>query len=205
MLYDLTTLTLRPATVPQALPRLAAWLASTPQQGELLGCWVSELGLLNTILVLRGYGDDHDGLLADHEAVTRSEDPFGIGDVTVARTMDAYKPFPFLPPIRPGSYGPVYEVRSYMMAPSGLLPTIAGWETALPGRRTLSDPLVGMYSVTGSGTRFVHIWPYPSMNDRLRIRTEAMDKGLWPPKGRTDRLIEMRSEIFLPTAFSPTK
>jgi len=205
MLYDLTTLTLRPATVAGALPRLQEWLEATPLKGELLGCWVAEVGLLNTILLLRGYGEDRDALLADHAAITGMENPFGIGDVTVARTMDAYQPFPFLPPIRPGSYGPVYEVRTYMMAPHGLAPTIQGWEVTLPGRLALSAPLVGMYSVTGAGTRFVHIWPYASMNDRYRIRTEAQEKGLWPPKGRTDRLLEMKSELYLPAKFSPTQ
>ncbi|BBK34314.1 NIPSNAP protein [Stella humosa] len=205
MLYDLTTLTLRPATVAQALPRLEAWLSSTASSGELLGCWVAEVGLLNTIMVLRGYGDDRAGLLADHAAITESDNPFGIGDVTVSRTMDAYQPFPFLPAIRPGKYGPVYEVRTYMMAPHGLAPTIAGWEETLPGRLALSTPLVGMYSVTGNGTRFVHIWPYASMNARLEIRTEAQQKGLWPPKGRTDRLIDMKSELYLPATFSPTQ
>ena len=205
MLYDVTILTLRPATVPAALPRLQEWLETAPQKGELLGCWVADVGLLNTIFLLRGYGDDRAGLLADHAAITESENPFGIGDVTAARTMDAYQPFPFLPPIRPGNYGPVYEVRTYMMAPHGLGPTIEGWESTLPGRRALSSPLVGMYSVTGAGTRFIHIWPYASASDRYNIRTEAQEKGLWPPKGRTDRLTEMKSELYLPTKFSPTQ
>lgn len=204
MLYDLTYLTLRPATTPKALPRVADWLAANPARGELLACWVAEIGVLNRILLLRSYAD-HAALLADHDALARDSNPYGIADVLTARSADAYVGFPFLPPIAAGAHGPVYEVRSYVLRPDGVTPTIAGWEKTLPGRRPLSSPLIGMYSITGATPRFVHIWPYASLDDRQRIRGEAVEKGLWPPPGGSERLIEMQSEIYLPAAFSPTR
>jgi hypothetical protein len=199
----MTILAVRPATVNKALPRLADWLKATPHEGELLACWVSEIGALNRILLLRGYAD-RGALLADRDRAATGAEPFGIADLLTGRTADIYVGFPMLPPVRPGAWGPVYEVRSYQLKADGVPATIAGWEKTLPGRVALSKPLVGMYSITGANPRFVHIWPYADLNQRQRIRGEAVEKGLWPPPGGSERLVEMQSEIYLPTAFSPT-
>ena len=64
-------------------------------------------------------------------------------------SSDTFVQFPFLPAIKPGQYGPIFEVRTYLLKPNGLGPTIAAWEKAVPGREKLSPILAAMYSVTG--------------------------------------------------------
>jgi hypothetical protein len=113
--------------------------------------------------------------------------------------------FPFLPPIRPGQYGPIFEVRTYLLKPNGLPPTLAAWEKAAPGRQKLSPILAAMYSVTGVVTRFMHIWPYPSLDVRAATRKTAIETGVWPPPGGPDHLLTMRTDIFLPASFSPIR
>jgi hypothetical protein len=60
-----------------------------------------------------------------------------------------------------------------------------------------------MYTVEGP-TRFTHIWPYASTNDRASIRAAAVASGKWPPKGGLENLSgDMRSWICLPMPGSP--
>jgi NIPSNAP len=96
-------------------------------------------------------------------------------------------------------------VRSYVVRPNGLAPTIELWRKALPGRMTLSPVLAAMYSVSGQLTRFMHIWPYASLDQRQKLRSQAISDGVWPPPGGPDHFISMQSDIFLPSDFSPMR
>ena len=42
-------------------------------------------------------------------------------------SSDTFVQFPFLPAIKPGQYGPIFEVRTYLLKPNGLGPTIEAW------------------------------------------------------------------------------
>src|ERR1700722_19263881 len=90
--------------------------------------------------------------------------PIGIGEYIVAMTTDTYTSFDFIPPMRPGDFGPCYEVRTYVIKPGGLPPTIEAWRKSVPRRMSLSPLLTAMTSVTGAVTRFMHIWPYRSFD-----------------------------------------
>ena len=47
MTYDVTIITVRPGTHPDALLRLQQQASEVAPAGELLACWYSELGALN--------------------------------------------------------------------------------------------------------------------------------------------------------------
>jgi NIPSNAP len=206
MTYDVTTITVHPGKHPEALTRLRSWLpAQKPADaGELLACWYSDLGALNQILVIRS-GDDERDARAQRAAIVMSQDPFGVGEFITALTMDTYVSFPFMRPIAAGRYGPFYEVRTYVLRPDGLAKTIELWRNAVPGRLTVSPLLAAMYSVTGPVLRFMHIWPYASLDERQRLRTKAVADGVWPPPGGPDQLISQQADIFLPAEFSPLR
>ena len=40
--------------------------------------------------------------------------------------LETYAPFPDLPPVEPGAFGPVYEIRSYVLKTGGLCPPSRG-------------------------------------------------------------------------------
>ena len=204
MIYDVTIITVQPGTHSKALARLAQSLPSAQPGGEFLACWYSEIGALNQILVLRGY-DDPAKLLADRQAILMSSDPFGVGDVFVGMSMDSWVSFPSLPPIRPVEIGPVFEVRSYVLKPDGLAKTIEIWRNALPARAKLSPVLTAMHSVSGTVTRFMHIWPYPSLEVRAQTRRTAIETGVCPPPGGPGHLLTMANAVFLPAPFSPIR
>ena len=117
--------------------------------------------------------------------------------------LDAYAPLDFVPPVETGARGPFYEVRTYVTRPNGLVPTIEAWREQLPARCALSPLLIAMHTLDGP-TRFTHIWPYPSMDQRGSIRSTAIERGIWPPRGgRTWLDPDMRSWICTPLPGSP--
>ncbi len=77
------------------------------------------------------------------------------------------------------------------------------WEGAIEGRLALSPVAALMYSDVGPLNKFVHIWPYESLDQRMAIRKQAVDTGVWPPPGGPDLLVSQDNKILLPAPFSP--
>jgi hypothetical protein len=199
--YELATLSTKIGAAPKAAPAIAAWAADPAAKGTLLGVFASEIGALNQILVLRGFETAAD-LTAERARATGTANPFNCGEWLTGLSMDSYAPFPGLMPVMPGTFGPIYEVRSYIFKTGGLAPTMAAWAEQLPARLKLSPLVIAMHKLDGP-PGFTHIWPYPTLNDRMLIRADAVGRGIWPPKGGPDWLAEMKSTICLPTAVSP--
>ena len=199
--FELAFLSTTIGAAPKAGPAIEAW--AREGKGRLLAVWASEIGLLNQILVLRAFEGDAD-LAAERARAIANPSPFGCGEWLTGLSMDAYAPFPGLPPVQTGSFGPVYEIRSYIFRTGGLQPTMDAWKVSLPERLKLSPLVVAMHALDGP-PRFTHIWAYPSLNDRMAIRADAVARGIWPPKGGPDWLAEMRNTICVPIAVSPLK
>ena len=197
--YDVTIITVRPGTHPPALAVLQKTLAGDK---DLLACWYSDIGAVNQILLIRK-APEAAATLERRLALLTSASPFGIGEFIVATAMDTYVPFDFIAPLRPGEFGPCYEVRTYMLKPGGLAPTVELWRKAVPGRSTVSPVLAAMTAVTGAVTRFMHIWPYKSFDERARLRDQAVADGVWPPPGGPSHLLSQQVDIYLPAEFSP--
>lgn len=153
----------------------------------------------------RRHSADAAAELEKRQAVLTAGNPFGLGDIVTAMAMDTYVSFDFIAPLRPGQFGPCYEVRSYVLKPGGLAPTIELWRKAVPGRAAVSPLLAAMTSVTGAVTRFLHIWPYKSFDERARLRDKAVADGVWPPPGGPGHLLSQQVDIYLPAPFSPMK
>jgi len=204
MLYDVTILTTRPGGTPKSLPLLNDWIAANKGRGALLACWYAEIGALNRVLLIRGY-EDEASLAADRAALAAREDRFGLGDLLTGVETDTYLSFPFIEEIKAGAYGPIYEVRTYLLKPGGLAGTMEAWNKSVPERMKLSRVAAAMYSITGATPRFLHIWPYASLDERQRIRKEAVEKKIWPPPGGPDRLLAQQTDIYLPASFSPLR
>ena len=196
--YDVTLITVRPGTHPAALKSLQSSLPALG--GELLACWYSELGAVNQVLIIAAQTEAARTVTRRAE-ILESRNPLGVGDLIVGMTMETYISFPFVPAMKPGRHGPFYEVRTYTAKPDGLAATIDLWRKAVPGRAALSPLLAAMYCV--SGPRFMHIWPYASLDERQRVRAKAVADGVWPPPGGPDHFTAMQADIFLPADFSP--
>lgn len=208
MFYELATMTLPFGTTAQAAQNVEHFCASPETQGELLGCWFTDIGMLNQLIVLRGF-NTIDALSSDRIHTHHSSNPYGCGDLFQSLEQHTYKGFPWMKPVRPsaesGISGPVYEIRTYGIKPGGVQPTIDLWEQYVPPREKLSPCVVAMVALDGP-LRFTNIWAYESLNARSQIRADAVAQGIWPPKGGPAHLTtNMVSTMALPTAISPLK
>jgi hypothetical protein len=203
MLYQVTLLAIKTGTH-NALATVGDWIEKSPCSGKFLACWQAELGVLGQIMLLHGY-NDIEAMLQDRETVTQSSDRYGIGDGLANVSTMTYRPFPMFAPLQPGQFGPIFEVRSYLLRVDVLTELTERWEKALPARMALSKPLIIMHSTDGVGPRLMHIWPYASLGTRHRVRAEAVTQGLWPVKGAPGSILTQQSEIFVPGLNSPIR
>jgi hypothetical protein len=199
--YDVTIITVPPNKHPKALPVLKDNLANSP---GLLACWYSDIGALNQIMIIRSIGDVAANL-KERSALLASRNPFGIGDLIVGMQMDTYTAFEHMPPMVPAELGPFYEVRTYVLKPDGVATTNELWRKWVPGRAKISPVLTAMVSSTGTVARFIHIWPYKSLDERAKLRAKSVSEGVWPPPGGPDQLARMQNDIYLPAPFSPLR
>ncbi|MBC8718678.1 NIPSNAP family protein [Ochrobactrum sp. Marseille-Q0166] len=200
--YEIATLSTTLGAAAKAAPAIESF--AKEGKGKLLGIFYADIGLLNQLFVLRGFDTvaDYDG---ERERTLRAANPFGSAEWLTSLDLEGYAPFPFLPPVEVGSFGPAYEFRTYVLKTGGLEPTIKAWEAAVPARTELSKLTICMYGIDGK-PRMTHIWPFASVNDRGNVRAVSVSKGVWPPKGGPDWLTnDMRSTIAFPTANSPLK
>ena len=197
MLYELATLSCPLLAVGRASEGVYDWVNDAEAKGELFGCWRTEIGTLGRLIVLRGFEAPEDMTAERHRALL-SANPFNAGSVVTALEMDSYAPFPFLPPIRTGDRGGVYEFRTYRLKPGGLSPTLAAWEAALaPAREYTKHLVTNMYALDGA-PRITHIWAFTSLEERAELRSRAYGAGVWPPEGGPDQIAEATSTIALP-------
>lgn len=94
----------------------------------------------------------------------------------------------------------IYELRTYTLKPGMTAEFEQRWAPLVEGRGALS-PLGGLFHTEiGPLNEMIHIWPYESLNERVRIRAQAIEKGIWPPQ-TSDLIVKMQSEILLPAPF----
>ena len=208
MYYELATMTLPFGTAGNTATQVQAFSSAPDAKGELLGCWFTDIGVLNQMVVLRGFASLAD-LQAERDRTQKSSSPFGCGDIYQSLEQHSYQGFPWMKPVRPstesGINGPVYEIRTYGIKPGGVQATIDLWEQYVPPREKLSPCVVAMVALDGP-LRFTNIWAYPTLDARAAARADAVAQGIWPPKGGPAHLTTaMVSTIALPSAVSPLK
>ena len=76
MYYELATMTLPFGMAGTAASNVQAYSSSPEAQGELLGCWFTDIGVLNQMIVLRGFADLAT-LEAERNRTQKSANPFG--------------------------------------------------------------------------------------------------------------------------------
>lgn len=200
--YELATLDTVIFGAGKASAGIEAWVAAG--QGRLCGAWGTDIGTLNRVFVLRAF-DSLAAMMEERERALRSDNPFGCTEHLMRLNMESYRALDFLPPVEPGSFGPIYEFRTYRTRINGIMPTMAKWAEAVPPREAYSKLTLAMYGLDGE-PRLTQIWPYASLAARSEARGRSVTDGKWPPKGGPDWLTpDMTSQIALPLAFSPLK
>jgi hypothetical protein len=203
MIYELRTTRVRPGGVPEFERLLESTLATRQEHSRLIGCWHTEIGPLLQVIELSSFEDRSHHAQATQAMSEAGGWPPSNGDLVQGAEVEVLEPTPFMRPLDGSQQqvGPFFELRIYQ-AKTGLVPKIIErWAPMVPGREELSPLLGAWHSDLG---RWFHLWPYPDLAERSRIRQEAVQRGVWPPD-TSALLLSQENKILLPASFSPLR
>jgi hypothetical protein len=203
VIYEIRTYRIAPRSLPEVERIFGEAYDHRRKYSELTAFWHTEIGPLNEIVHVWGYRDLAERARIRAEAAKDPHWPPKIREYIRAMRSEIVVPFSFLPDVRSGKVGPIFELRYYTLSP-GALPDIAkSWEAALPARTKLSPLVLAGGVEFGKANGFVHVWAYSSLDQRAKVRAEAVQSRIWPPPGAADQLLTQDNKILLPAAFPP--
>jgi hypothetical protein len=210
MIYEFRTYDLKHGTQAEVEQRFAESYAHRKKFSELAAFWHTDIGPLNQIIHVWPYKDLEERSRIRAASVKENVWPAAIGEFIVGMRSDIMIPAPFSPLITPGKMGPYFEIRTYTYPPGALAGILENWERALPDRVKLSPLCLVCYSELGGLNKWVHIWPYATLDQRNQVREQAKALGIWPPsvlaakEGRKSvPYVVQENKIVMPAAFSP--
>ncbi len=210
MIYEMRTYDLKPHTLPEVEKRFGEAYEKRKKYSELAAFWHTEIGPLNQIVHVWPYKDLEERGRIRAAAVKDGAWPPKTGEFIVNMRSDIMIPFDISPEMKPGKMGPYFEMRTYIYAPGELPKLTKAWEKALPARLEFGPVCAIWYSELGGLNKFVHIWPYPTLDARIDTRKKTLAAGVWPPsvvakkEGLADyHLLAQENKILMPAAFSP--
>ncbi len=206
MIIEVRTYQLKPGSVAEVEKRFAEGLPAREKLSKLTALWHTEVGALNEITHIWTYDSFAQRTAVRAEAIKTGVWPPPIRDFIVSMQSEIFMPAPFSPSLEPREVGPLFEIRSYTLAPGALPGMMERWAAKIDERVKLS-PLVGAwYSEFGGLNKWVHIWAYKDAAERHRIRTEAVARGIWPPGGAAAGLVlKQENKLVMPASCSPLR
>jgi len=203
MLFEIRTYRLLPRSQNEVIKRFGEAYEGRKQFSELSAFFYTEIGALNQIIHIWPYEDLQQRTEIRTKAAADPNWPPHISDFLVDQLSEIFVPFPFTPEFKTGNVGPVFEWRSYIIKPHSVGGIQERWAAAMEEREKISPLLMAMTTELGPLNKFVHIWPYESLEHRRQVREEAANKGIWPPKGGGDELVAQENKIVFAADFSP--
>jgi hypothetical protein len=206
MIIEVRTYQLKPGSLAEVEERWAESLPAREKLSKLAAFWHTEVGPLNEITHVWTYDSFEQRMAIRAEAIRTGVWPPKAGEFIVSMQSETFVPAPFSPKLEPREVGPLFEIRSYTLAPGAIPAMIERWAAKIDERVKLS-PLVGAwYSEFGALNKWVHIWAYKDAAERQRIRSEAIARGIWPPGGGTPgQLLKQENKLVMPASFSPIR
>lgn len=210
MIYEMRTYDLKPHSIPEVEKRFGEAYEKRKKYSELAAFWHTEIGPLNQIIHVWPYKDLEERARIRAAAVKDGAWPPKTSEFMMSQRSDIMMPFGFSPELKPGKMGPYFEMRTYTYASGELPKFVQLWEKALPSRLKVGPLCAVWYSELGGLNKFVHIWPYPTLDARNETRKKAQDTGMWPPSVVAKKeglpvyqLVAQENKILMPAAFSP--
>ena len=210
MIYEFITENVKPGKLGEVEERFAKAYEHRKQLSTLAAFWRVDIGPLNQIIHIWPYQDMQERERIHAEIGKSADYSSQLDEFLMSRHSEIMLAAPFSPALKVARMGPYFEIRTYTMAPDALSNVLENWEHSLPTRAAIS-PLVGLFhSQPGGSNKLLHIWAYPSMDEREQAPTQAKASGAWPPsvlaakEGRPSiPYLEQESKIVKPAKFSP--
>ena len=206
MIYEFRTYNLFPGSLPKYEETLNKSLAGGRlEHSKLFAYMYTEFGPINEVLHIWPYKSLNERLAIREKTTGLSGWPPPTGDLLAGQAAEIYFPAPFNDNTITGNYGPFYELRTYTYATGKTTEVIETWGSAIEERKKLSTFIGAWYTELGGLNKWAHMWAYSSLDERTRVRKEAIDSGIWPPsksKGAPAPRTQ-ESKLFKPFPFSP--
>lgn len=208
MIYEMRTYDIKPRSLAEVEKRFGEAYEKRKKYSELGAFFHTEIGPLNQIIHIWPYKDLEERTKIRTAAVNDKVWPPNIGEFLVTMRSEIFMPFDVSPPMTPAKLGPYFEMRTYTHKAGDLPKLRKVWETAVPERLKFSPLTAAWYSELGGLNKFVHIWPYPSLDARNEVRAKTQAAGVWPPSAEKlglpgYELVHQENKIVMPSAFSP--
>lgn len=211
MIYEIRTYDLVPHSLPEVEKRFGEAYEKRKAISPLAAFFHTEIGPLNQIIHIWPYKDLEERGRLRAEAVKAGVWPPKTAEFIVRQQSEIFVPLSLSPEMKPGKQGPFFEWRLYTLAGGGELPKLeAAWAAALPDRLKYSPVTAIWRSELGGLNKFLHVWPYKTLDERWEIRNKIREAGVWPPstvakkKGLAEyHLSVQENKIVMPAAFSP--
>lgn len=203
MIYEVRTYRLTVGSVPKFVEAFGKAYEGRKEISELAAFFYTEIGPLNEVIHIWPYESmEH---RADCRAQAMKTDfwPPDVSEFQVHMRSEIFMPWDITPAFPTGNVGPIFEWRSYMIKPHGMGAHIEAWNEQAPARFERSPCIMAMHTDLGELNRFVHIWPYDSLEQRAQVRGQAVKDGIWPPKSKGNPTVEQTNKICLAAPFSP--
>ena len=203
MIHEIRTYDIKVGMVAGYQEKFAEKLPRRSKLSPLGGHWYTEAGPLNQLTAVWPYEsiEERAKIRAEAEADPSVWPPDTSSFVT-RMTSRIYQPAPFMTPLGERKIGPLYEMRMYTYSPEDIPRVLEAWGERMSRREELS-PLAGCwYTEAGGRDNFIHMWAYSSFDERVRIRQEAREKGIWPPPSGVSP-VQQETKILWPAPFSP--
>ncbi|MBH63403.1 MAG: hypothetical protein CL569_13355 [Alphaproteobacteria bacterium] len=205
MIYEFRTYTLIPGGVPKALELFEAGYEHRRKYSELTAFWFTEVGALNQIIHVWPYEN------MEHRTEVRSaaaKDPnwppaFSKFGLVVDQKAEVFRTAPNSAFVESGTYGPIYEFREYTIKPGAMPELLEIWGNNIHIRTEFSPMTAALFTDVGGLNKFLHIWPYASMDSRAEARKKASTTGKWPPAGEQELIERQSAMLVTPAPFSP--
>lgn len=96
----------------------------------------------------------------------------------------------------------IYEFRTYDLKPHALPEVEKRFAEGYEHRKKFSQLAAFWHTEIGPLNQIIHVWPYPNLEERAKIRAASAKEGVWPAK-TAEFMVRQRSDIFMPFDFSP--
>jgi hypothetical protein len=205
MIYEIRTYQIKPGSQAEVEKRFGEAYEYRKKYSPLAAFWHTEVGPLNEIIHVWPYPDLAERARVRAEAAKDPNWPPKIQEFILHMESEVLVPFPFLPELTPGKMGPYFEMRCYAIKPGTLPGLMERWKGAIGARVKMSPLALAGHVEFGEANRFIHIWAYQSLDQRMDVRKKARETGVWPPPGGGDTLFTQANKILMPSSFSPVQ
>ncbi|MGE0876083.1 MAG: NIPSNAP family protein [Burkholderiales bacterium] len=209
MIYEMRTYDLKPRSLPEVLKRWTEAYEKRRKLSELAAFWYTEIGPLNQIVHVWPYKDLEERGRIRAAALAAGGWPPKTAEFIVSMRSEIMIPWEGSPLLPSGDAGPIFEMRTYTINPGDQPKVQKAWAKALPDRVKLSPVIATWFSELGGLNKFVHVWPYKSLEQRMQVRQAAIASGKWPPVPDQGpdffSTVSQENKILLAAPFSPLR